>query len=339
MPKAEPAHLQPLFIREVVIKAARQFFDERAFHEVITPSLNKSLPLEPNIFAFETNWTSFNETQPLYLSTSPESGLKKMLVQGVGNCYSLAKCFRQLEGVGSKHNPEFLMLEWYRQDATYVQIMADVQDLFRFVKNKVDLYLQRPPSAILNFQGLPLDLATDWPIFSLEDLLRERAGVEMAEVLEDSQLQKVAAQKGYTVAGATWGQLFDQIFLNEVEPHLPTGPLFLTEFPARLSPLCKVNEEKPYLADRFEIFVAGMELGNGNNENTNMTQLRERSEQERQARSAAGMTAPPVDDAFFAAIEQLEGRPYAGIGLGIDRLAMLMADVPDIAEVEFFALR
>jgi elongation factor P--beta-lysine ligase len=331
--------LQPFFIREVVIKAARQFFDERAFHEVITPSLNKALPLEPNIFAFETNWTSFDNTQPLYLSTSPESGLKKMMGQGIGNCYSLTKCFRQLEGVGSKHNPEFLMLEWYRQDATYLQIMEDVQYLFCFVKTKVDAYLERPSSPLLTFQNLRLDLSYSWPILSLEELLRQYAGIEMSEVIEDAQLQKVATQKGYTTEGATWGQLFDQIFLNEVEPHLPTTPLFLTEFPARLSPLCKVNEQKPYLAERFEIFIAGMELGNGNNENTNVAQLRERSEQERQARLAAGMVAPPVDEAFFEAIEQLTGQSYAGIGLGMDRLAMLMADVPDIAQVEFFALR
>src|SRR6266498_2907542 len=107
-------NLQPYYIREELIHQTRQFFRTKNFREIIAPVLKESLPLEPNIYPFQTTWNRHNKQNPLYLVTSPESSLKKMLAKGVGNCFAIGHSFRNLESAGTKHNPEFLMLEWYR---------------------------------------------------------------------------------------------------------------------------------------------------------------------------------------------------------------------------------
>jgi elongation factor P--beta-lysine ligase len=325
MKKVTNPKLQSFIIREKVIQAVRAFFDEQEFHEVMTPSMNAALPVEPNVYAFETEWLTASETKKMYLSTSPEAGLKKMMAEGIGNCYAIGKCFRNLEGAGSTHQPEFLMLEWYRENSDYAKIMDDVEDLFRFVKKRVDAHLHVEHSLQFEYESKQIDLAPHWPRFSLTELLRKHASMEMEDIVREGRLEEVATQKGYQTFGATWSQLFDQIFLNEVEPHFTAQPFFLTDFPARLSPLCKVNTAKPYLAERFECFVAGIELGNGNNEGTDVQTIRTAFEKEKAQREKNNQGAPPIDEGFLTALKKLAGEQWAGIGLGIDRLAMIMA--------------
>lgn len=209
-----------------VIKAIRAFFEEKNFQEIITPTLNRALPLEPTLYAFETTWKPGSGDQELYLSTSPESGLKKMMAQGLGNCFAIGKCFRNLEGNGSRHNPEFLMLEWYRVDAEYPQIMSDAQELVRFVKRWVDRYLEREESQELQYGEDVLDLSGDWSQLSLAQLVSEKVEIEIAELCEDRTLRKVMTERGYDVSNASWEQLFNQLVLNEIESDFPTQPFW-----------------------------------------------------------------------------------------------------------------
>jgi elongation factor P--beta-lysine ligase len=329
---------QPFFVREEVIRSIRSFFEEKGFHEVITPVFNKALPLEPNIYAFSTVWKAANQEQPLFLTTSPESGLKKMIALGLGNCFSIGKCFRNLEGSGHKHNPEFLMLEWYREESDYQQIMRDTRELTIAMKKRVDKILGRKHSTELNFQGQKIQLNSEWQVFSMEKLLQEYSSIELREVIETEALVAKAKEKGYETTGSTWSQLLDQIFLNEVEPHLPTQPFFIVDFPARMSPLCKVNKKKPYLAERFEGFIAGMEIVNGNNENTDAQLVKNSFEKEHDHRLSLGQPTAPIDETFVQAVSAMSAHPYAGAGLGVDRLAMLFADTNDIKEVEYFCV-
>jgi elongation factor P--(R)-beta-lysine ligase len=324
-----PAHkLQPLFIREVVIKAIRTYFDKQNFHEVITPVLNRALPLEPNLYSFATNWEYLDTTKPLYLPTSPESALKKLLAKGVGNCYSIAHSFRNQEAAGSQHNPEFLMLEWYREDATFRNIMEDVRKFLSFVAERVAEFdsSTKPRTAVL---------LQPWQSISLAELFEKQQSVSLQSVITDETLVKLAQAKGYTTTNSTWSQLFDQIFLNELEPLLPDTPFFLTDFPARTSPLSKPQAEKPWLAERFEVYVGGMELGNGNTENTNAEQVRAVFEAEQAFRSTHNLPTHPIDQEFLSALQTLSEskKSYAGIGLGVERLAMLCAGV-DIGDLE-----
>ncbi|HYD35734.1 MAG TPA: amino acid--tRNA ligase-related protein [Vitreimonas sp.] len=334
-------NLQPVFIREVVIKAIRTFFDQRQFHEVITPTFNVAIPLEPNIFSFSSTWKPLGEERTFYLSTSPESGLKKMLAQGSGNCYAIGKCFRNMEGAGSRHNPEFLMLEWYREDAVYTDIMADVEELLRFVKLRVAEYIQDDSQLTLLLEETIIDFEKKWPVLSMEQLFSQHAHLDMKSILEDESLQTLMQQRGYHVENATWSQLFDQLFLNEVEPYLPTQPFFLVDFPRRLSPLCKVNAAKPYLAERFEAFINGIEIANGNNENLDVEAIQTSFENEAQARQKQGLATHPYDQSFLTALRLMRerGTSYAGIGMGIDRIAMMMAGVNNLSDVEPFSIQ
>lgn len=329
--------LQGYFIREEILRAIRDFFAVQKFHEVIAPVLNEALPLEPTVYSFSTQWQKQNGEKTLYLSTSPESGIKKMLATGLGNCYAISKCFRNLEDSGPQHNPEFLMLEWYRKNAQYQDIMRDVEQLFIFIKKRVDVFLERKESNFLEYQHQKIDVVTQWPILSLETLFKKYVGIHLAEIISDKAIRNFATTKGYQTAGATWEQLFDQVVLNEVAPHFPALPFFLTDFPARISPLCAVNAHKKYLAERFEFFIAGMEIGNGNTENTDSQTVKKYFQAELSERKKTMKSAHPIDQSFLDAIENLGITTYAGIGLGIDRLAMIFADTQNISDVEFFS--
>jgi lysyl-tRNA synthetase class 2 len=313
--------LQPLIFQTQVIKAIRLFFEERGFHEIMIPVLQTALPLEPNIFAFSTQWQTSPDNQALYLSTSPESALKKVMAAGLGNCYAIGHASRNLEGVGSRHRPDFLMLEWYRPGANYRDIMAETQELVKFVHKTVNK-LAKPQ----------LKLNTDWPVLSLETLFKMHANLEMEHILDDGPMIKAAQTKGYATENATWSQLFDQIFLNEIEPHLTEEPCFIIDFPARLSPLCQVRSDKPYLAERFEVFIKGMEIGNGNTENLDSALVAKHFQQEADYRQARGLPTHPIDTEFITALKQLQRQQtsLAGIGLGISRLAMVLGNLPDI---------
>ncbi len=331
-------NLQPLFVREEVIKAIRSFFETQQFHEVIVPVFNEALPLEPTLYSFSSQWHTRAGAKTLYLTISPESGLKKMMGEGIGNCYAVGKCFRNLEGSGPRHNPEFLMLEWYRENALYADIMNDVESLLLHIKKHLDSHQGKEANPTLKYKGTHIELHRKWLRLSLEDLFYTHAHVELKNIVDETALQKTMREKGYTIENATWEQLFDQLFLNEVEPHFPQSPFFLTDFPARLSPLCTRNAQKPYLAERFECYLAGMEIGNGNNENTDVQKVYEQFLYEKSSREKRHEATHPIDMSFIFALQKMNetGKHFAGIGVGVDRLAMIFADTQKIADVEYF---
>ncbi len=195
--------LKPIFIREQIIKSIREFFDEIGFHEVVAPVLNKSLPVEPNIYPFATVWSKIKASDNLYLSTSPEAALKKMIAMGIGNCFAIGKSFRNLEGQGSRHNPEFLMLEWYRENADYTDIMKECEKLILYVHNKVKSQNAKVKSAIqkskLNhkiiYQKHKIDLSAPWKRYSLIDLFQKYAGLDLLQIWDDKQLKICAKSK------------------------------------------------------------------------------------------------------------------------------------------------
>ena len=324
-------NFQPLFIREVVIAAIRECFSKKKYHEVVAPILNASLPLEPNFYSFEATWHFVDHSAPVFLPTSPEAALKKMLAMGLGNCFSIAKSFRNNEIAGTQHNPEFLMLEWYQEDSTYRDVMTETQKLLQFVAKKAAAFdVQTEERSALLFES--------WAMLSLADLFEEHIGVSLESVVTEVALFAVAQAKGYSTDNATWSEVFDQLFINEIEPFLPQSPFFLIDFPTRISPLCKPRSDRPFLAERFEVYLAGMELGNGNTENTDEQSVRVMFEKEAEFRKKQNLHSHPFDKEFLAALRTLREtkKSYAGIGLGVDRLAMCVAGVTDIAEIEPF---
>lgn len=290
-------------IKEQIIKKVRSFFYKRDFHEVIVPILNEALPLEPNLHPFSTVWKTQTVTKTMYLPMSPERGLKQMLALGIGNCFAISKSFRNLERTGSLHMSEFLMLEWYREKATYKDIMTDVEDLF--------------------FKLCPKKKRSNnkFPVYSLKKLFKKYINIDLGKAINDEKLLFSLAHKmGYQTEKSTWSELYDQLFVNEIESKLPKEPLFLVDFPARISPLCKPKKNDPIFAERFEFYLDGIEIGNGNTENTDVRSLQIHFENQHR------LTGLPIDESFLNSLKIMNDDTYAGVGIGIERLAMVLSN-------------
>ena len=313
--------------RMKVIKAIRAFFDDQDFTELIVPILNAGVPAELTIYPFSTQWwrKMDEKARTLYLPVSPERAMKILLAQGLRESYTIGHCFRNLEGTGPTHQPEFLMLEWYRTNSNYRQIMIDTEKLLATLAEQIT------GAKVINYQGKKYDL-THWQTLSVETLWQETFGMSIAAVAAGSGLRMLADARGYNVESSDWEQLFNQLFLNEIEPQLPTGPYFLIDFPARLSPLCQPCADRPWLAERFEAYLGNLELGNGNSEQLDSNAVRQLFTAEIARRQAANEPAPLLDEEMLASLETLaaENPRWAGMGLGVDRVAMALGDLPDI---------
>lgn len=315
-------NLQLNFIIEEVIKSIRNFFYRQKFHEVIVPILNDRVPLEPNLYPFVTTWDTLQQSKKYYLPMSPEKGLKMMLAKGIGNCFAISPSFRNLENSGPLHSPEFLMLEWYRENSDYEVIMNDVKQLFKSTYQNIESKLQKPLNI---FTGNP------WEHISIADLFYSKTDISFEQfVTDDSTIIAYANSKGYQTKGANWNELYDQIFVSEIEPDIPKDPIFLTDFPSRISPLCKPKKDKPYLAERFELYIGRIEFGNGNTENTDYLSVKKVFEKEKKKRIKEGLLVPPMDNQFLQSLKKMRNKNYAGVGIGIDRLLMLFTNISEL---------
>ncbi|HOU76278.1 MAG TPA: hypothetical protein PK957_04110 [Candidatus Dojkabacteria bacterium] len=324
--------LYPVIIREYVIKAIRAFFDVQGFHEIQVPVLNKALPLEPTLYSFKTSWNSKDNMQ-LYLSTSPESALKKIISQGIGNCYSIGSSFRNLEDSGSRHNPEFLMLEWYRADANYNDIIEDCKKLIDFTES---FLLEEK----VKFNCIDCS-DSYWSEYTIESLFKEHIGRGWLSLLNDSEMHEFCKTKGLNINDSNWEQLFNQLFLNFIEDKLTDSlsPVIIKDFPAKISPLCKKSEINTNIAERFELYINGMEIGNGNSEQLDANLIEQNFVQEKKYREEKHERLHPYDMEFIRAVKKCPYERLAGIGLGIDRFAMIFAGVENIGEVNPFIIK
>lgn len=338
--REHPELWERYFIREKVIAAIRRFFQDRQFHEIETPLLIARPPAESYLDVFETTLFDRNRNpQRAYLSTSPEVSLKKLIVAGLGDCFSLTKSFRNMETQSNLHNPEFTMIEWYRVGASYTNIMEDCEELILYV-NTYLRHLRDARDAQLQtkliYQGRPVDLSRPWDRVSVIDAFAKWAKVDFEAFLGLANAKRISQEKGYTVdATTTWEQLYNQIFLNEVEPHLGRGkPTILFDFPAAMAALCRRRPDSRF-AERFEFYIEGLELGDCYGELTDATEQEERFKKEMMEIARLGKTSYEYDHDFIDALRV--GLPQcSGIAVGIDRLVMLFADVTDIADVLFF---
>jgi lysyl-tRNA synthetase class 2 len=307
-----PNNLKNYFIREQVIQKSRDFFLEKKFHEVFAPVLLSSLPLEPNIYSLRTIW-QYNQNN-LYLATSPESTLKKLLSQGIGNCFSISSCFRDLEANGPTHHPEFLMLEWYEIGKNYITLMDSVENYIININERLGNKNNKRTNKILTYQKRSIDLTPPWPKITLK---------------------KLFASSGYKNLPDNEPDL-NQIFLNHIEPHLPQNqPLFITDFPAFMSPLAQPNKNNQ-TSQRFELYLAGMELANGCTENTDPLLIKNHFNQQQQYRQQHQIASHSIDTDFIKNSAHLP--PCAGVGLGLDRLTMIFADTTNINNILYSPL-
>ena len=278
--------VEHLELRAKVVRSVRAFFDARGFVEVDTPVRIAAPAPEPHI--------DCPPAPPGFLRASPELQMKKLLCRGMRRIYQIGPCFREGE-TGRRHQPEFSMLEWYRADSDYAEIMSDAESLVAQV-----LGLEAPFRR-MTVREAYLSLA-GWDPFAAFD--QDRFDFDMAA---------------------------------KIEPGLPKGPLFLVDYPPAAASLSKIRRTpgEPDVAERFELYVDGIELANAFTELTDPAEQRARFEAAREERRALGEADYPLDEEFLSMLGSMP--PSGGIALGIDRLAMLAAGASSIGEVMAFS--
>lgn len=325
---------QQYFVREQVIRAIRSFFDARRFHEVETPILIGNPPAESYLDVFQTTLLDRKRIpHPMYLSTSPEVPLKKLMVAGIGNCYSITKSFRNTEMQSRTHNPEFTILEWYRVHTTYRTIMDDCEAMILHIAESLN------KSTVLTYQGKSFDLSKKWERISVQDAFMKWAHVNLVDFFNIEKAREICSKKGYTVQTSnTWEELYNQIYLNEIEPHLGVDtPTIIYEFPGSMAALARKKPNDARFAERFEFYIAGLELGDCYGELTDWKEQETRFTDELKELKRLGKTTYDYDHDFIDALK--EGMPESsGIAVGIDRLVMLFANVTHIADTLFFPI-
>ena len=349
--KNTPSLWPQYFLREQTIKTIRSFFDTRKFHEVETPILVGHPAAESYLDVFETTLLDRRKkSTPAYLSTSPELSIKKLLVAGIGNCYSITKSFRNTEVGDTLHTPEFTILEWYRVGANYTDIMSDCEDLILHTLNTIKPC--QPASSnrdeqglalnarTLSYQGNCIDLTLPWERISVLDAFQKWAHIDFETFFDIKKARSICKDKGYVVTSQnTWEELYNQIFLNEIEPHLGIDrPTIIYDFPGTIAALAKKKENDPRYAERFEFYIGGLELGDCYTELTDWKEQQARFDNELKEVKRLGKTPYKYDCDFIEALK-IGLPPCAGIAVGVDRLLMLLMDTTNIENTILFPIK
>ena len=332
-PQRFNARRDNLAARTRIIAAIRAFFTASGFVEVDTPALQASPGLEPHLHAFATRLVEPGEggERAHYLHTSPEFAMKKLLAAGMERIFQIAHVFRNGER-GSLHHPEFTMLEWYRAGATYRDLMADCEGLLRAA-------LAAAGGGAFRWRGRSADPVSPWPVLTVAEAFTRHCGIDLLASCDNPEapsLECLAAMaRPLGIApheGDDWEDLFFRIFLERIEPHLGIGaPTILADYPLAMAALARPKPDDPRVAERFELYVCGLELANAFGELTDPVEQRRRFERDQAKRRARYGSAYPIDEDFLAALSHMP--PSAGIALGVDRLVMLACGADRIEDV------
>lgn len=289
----------------------RQFFAKRGVLEVETPLLSQHTVTDPHLHSFKI--TNENEKRHYYLQTSPEYAMKRLLAAGSGPIYQICKAFRNGE-IGSQHNPEFTLLEWYRPGFTYHDLMGEIDTLLQAI-------IQSKKAIRKTYEQLFLDNLSISPFqLSLS---------ELHSLGQKSSLQNVSDHNDRDT-------LLQFLFTHIIEPTLGFNqPLFVHDFPASQAALAKIDPQNPDIALRFEVYIEGLECANGFEELIDVTEQRRRFEQDNCKRKAIGFPNIAIDQRFLAALET-GLPPCSGVALGLDRLLMTKVKTKRIDDVISF---
>jgi lysyl-tRNA synthetase class 2 len=325
----ERSLIKNLRLRAEVLAAIRSFFAQRGFMEVETPYMLEAPGQEVHIDAFETAYRMSTARRRLYLATSPEHHMKRMLGAGLERIYQIARCFRNGECT-NLHNPEFTMVEWYRAYASYEDIMVDTEELITSVISDV-CGTNYPRSLSGVIAGKP------WPQITVYDAFLEWADIDLKQCADAETFLRRAREIGFASADKedSWDDLFHKVLLEKVEPELAKfAAVFLLDYPAPLGALAKLKDANRAVAERVEVYMGGVELANGYTELNDPYEQRQRFVEARKK----GEVDEPLDEDFLRAME-CAMPPAGGMALGVDRLIMLLAGSEKIEEVLAFPYR
>ena len=317
---------QALRLRALVLRTMRRFFDERDFVEVDAPLLLPGAPVESFVEIFPVTLHTQDGPRTRYLPPSPEAALKRALAVLQADCYELGHAFRDGEEEGHQHRAHFIMPEWYRLNADYRQILDDTVALYRAIATALatqDIHPLPPP---------PVDFAGDWEEITVPQALERYAGVRLEGEQDLPKLVQAVRNRGLGTV-ETWQDAFCVLLAMEVEPHLGAErPTLLVDYPAGLAMQARPKADAPWLAEQFEVWVKGVELGNSYSEITDAALQRRRFAEEAERLRAMGRNPPEPDPAYFEALEKLPER-CAGGSIGLDRTLMCFFGADDIGMV------
>ena len=304
-----------LVLRANIIKGIREFFWSKDFLEVETPLILALPGQEPYLSPMKVEvQNERGQKYQGYLHTSPEYTMKKMLSAGFLNIFSICKCFRNNESFGGTHNPEFTMIEWYRAEADFYKIMDDVEELFgvlskSFGKNKFNKFERT----------------------SMRDLWKKYADADLDDYLNKEKIFELCVKKNYKPGkDEKYEDLFYRIFLNEIEPKL-IEPTIVHHYPAQMAALAKLSDKDKKYAERFEVYINGLELANAFSELTDAKEQLKRLKEEQNLRKIQGKDVYDIDMEFVEALKTMPRS--AGIALGVDRLVQVFGGCQNIDNV------
>ena len=325
---SNPQAMKNARLRSNVVRYMREFMYEKGFIEVETPIL---VPVAAGAQAtpFETYHNQLSEK--LYLRIATELYLKKLIVGGIEKVFEIGRLFRN-EGIDHNHNPEFTTIESYEAYSDYNDVMELVENMVSFIAKKIN------GSMIIKSkeENIPdIDLTPPWKRLDLRKTLIDKVGIDFLEINERNLLvQKMKELKIHVDENATWGRLLDKVISSSIEPDL-IQPHFLVDYPLEMSPLAKKKPGSENVVERFEAFVMGSELANAFSELNDPIDQRKRFEDQSRKKDSGDEEAFPIDENFLEAIET-GMPPTAGVGIGIDRLVMLLIDTRWIRDAIIF---
>jgi lysyl-tRNA synthetase class 2 len=286
--------------RAQILKAIRKFFADQGYLEVETPHRIPAPAPESHIDAVASGtW---------FLHTSPELCMKRMLASGYDKIFQICRCWRDKER-GIQHLPEFTVLEWYRRDCDYRSLMEDCEVLIRTVASAIGLGKK------ILFRDQEIDLASPWERISVKEAFKHYGQTSVREALKR--------------------QLFDEIMVKDIEPNLGLGkPTFIYDYPVERGSLARLREDDPSVAERFELYIGGLELANGFSELIDVEEQRKRFNEENQTRRLMAKPVYSIPEKFLRELKDMP--PSAGIAMGVDRLVVVFLNAPSIDEVVAF---
>jgi lysyl-tRNA synthetase class 2 len=320
-----PEVKQTFVSRSQILTHMRRYLTDLGYLEVETPTLHV-LAGGASARPFVTHHNALD--MPLYMRIALELYLKRLMIGGIEKVFEIGRCYRN-EGISTRHNPEFTMLELYEAYADFHDIMDLTENLIAYITKQVR------GTTVITYQGETIDLSPGWARRSMTDLIKEHVGIDFTEQMTDEQAHALAREHGVEVTPAmTFGHIVNEFFEQKVE-HLLIQPTFVYGHPVAISPLAKQNADDPRFTDRFELFIYGREHANAFTELNDPIEQRLRFEAQMAEKAAGNDEAQPLDEDFLEAMEH--GMPPAGgLGIGIDRLVMLLTDSPSIRDVLLF---
>jgi EF-P lysine aminoacylase GenX len=314
-----------------VLKFVREFFEEKGYLEIDLPLLSPALIPEAYLEVFQTQYFDQTKKENLYLIPSPELFLKRLLVWGVGDCYFLGKAFRNSDPPTTRHNFEFTILEFYKKGVNYLELADEVLNLLQTITYKLNGTLE------IVYQGKKYSFSR-WEKLTVEEAFARYANINKEEFFSQTLFLKKAQRKGYSTANFSYAEIFSQIYVQEVEPHLGTNyyPTLIYDYPPEFAALAKLNSDGK-TAQRFEFYLAGVELGDCYTELTDPQEQRKRFTVESTKRKKDGKIKHPVDLDYLKALQT--GLSHcSGIAIGFDRLGMIFADVRSIQDLKLIVI-